>query len=89
MNSTPDGKKVAVQKRLRLERIWQWMGDAGGSVLAVNGDESGRKVSDEDTADDANRPSDDPIGTALRTVYDEAANEKIPPDMLDLLGKLS
>lgn len=28
------------------------------------------------------------IGTALRSVYDGALNEQIPPEMLDLLGKL-
>ena len=28
------------------------------------------------------------IGTALRSVYDGALNEDIPPEMLDLLGKL-
>ena len=29
------------------------------------------------------------IGTALRSVYNGALNEDIPPEMLDLLGKLS
>ena len=28
------------------------------------------------------------VGDALRTVYDDALNEDIPPEMLDLLGKL-
>ncbi len=28
------------------------------------------------------------IGSALRSVYDGALNENIPPEMLDLLGKL-
>lgn len=28
------------------------------------------------------------IGQALRTVYDEAVEEQIPQEMLDLLGKL-
>jgi hypothetical protein len=28
------------------------------------------------------------IGSALRSVYDRALNEDIPPEMLDLLGKL-
>jgi hypothetical protein len=28
------------------------------------------------------------IGQALRSVYDRAVNESIPPEMLDLLGKL-
>ena len=28
------------------------------------------------------------VGDALRTVYQRAINEDIPPEMLDLLGKL-
>jgi hypothetical protein len=28
------------------------------------------------------------VGDALRSVYDRALNEDIPPEMLDLLGKL-
>ena len=28
------------------------------------------------------------VGSALRSVYDRALNEDIPPEMLDLLGKL-
>jgi hypothetical protein len=28
------------------------------------------------------------VGDALRTVYQRAVNEDIPPEMLDLLGKL-
>jgi hypothetical protein len=28
------------------------------------------------------------VGHALRSVYDRALNEEIPPEMLDLLGKL-
>ena len=28
------------------------------------------------------------VGKALRTVYEKAVKEEIPPEMLDLLGKL-
>jgi hypothetical protein len=28
------------------------------------------------------------VGSALRTVYDDTLKESIPPEMLDLLGKL-
>jgi hypothetical protein len=28
------------------------------------------------------------VGNALRTVYDDTLKETIPPEMLDLLGKL-
>jgi hypothetical protein len=34
------------------------------------------------------RPPTSDVGEALRTVYDGALNEDIPPEMLDLLGKL-
>lgn len=33
------------------------------------------------------KPADD-VGRALRSAYDEAMGESIPPEMLDLLGKL-
>ena len=37
----------------------------------------------------ATRNPDAPeLGQALRSVYDKALNEAIPPEMLDLLGKL-
>lgn len=29
------------------------------------------------------------VGEALRSVYDETVEENIPPEMLDLLGKLA
>lgn len=28
------------------------------------------------------------LGKALRTIYDEAVSEQVPPEMLELLGKL-
>lgn len=34
------------------------------------------------------RDDDQAMGDALRTVYEETINEQIPPEMLDLLGKL-
>lgn len=34
------------------------------------------------------RQSGSDVGDALRSVYDRALNEDIPPDLLDLLGKL-
>ena len=33
-------------------------------------------------------PKSDDVGSALKTVYDRALKEAIPPEMLDLLGKL-
>jgi len=34
------------------------------------------------------RPDHPELGTALRTVYQRTVEEDIPPEMLDLLGKL-
>lgn len=34
------------------------------------------------------RPADQAMGTALRSVYQQTVEEQIPPEMLDLLGKL-
>jgi hypothetical protein len=34
------------------------------------------------------RPPGGEVGLALRTVYDDTLKESIPPEMLDLLGKL-
>lgn len=54
-----------------------------------------RRKSGEDEADGSDvrntrkkkAPADD-VGRALRSAYDEAVSESIPPEMLDLLGKL-
>lgn len=32
--------------------------------------------------------SDNQLGMALRSIYDDAVSEQIPSEMLDLLGKL-
>ncbi|WP_233281412.1 NepR family anti-sigma factor [Sphingomonas changnyeongensis] len=34
------------------------------------------------------RHADNSVGRALRALYESAVEEDIPPDMLDLLGKL-
>ncbi|AYJ86137.1 hypothetical protein D3Y57_09355 [Sphingomonas paeninsulae] len=34
-------------------------------------------------------PDEGDVGTALRAAYQQAVDEKIPSDLLDLLGKLS
>ena len=33
-------------------------------------------------------PSDGDVGGALRSIYQRTVDERIPPDLLDLLGKL-
>jgi hypothetical protein len=43
----------------------------------------------EDAKKPAKKRGDPPeVGNALRSVYDSTLNETIPPEMLDLLGKL-
>jgi hypothetical protein len=34
------------------------------------------------------RSKDRDVGSALRTIYQKTVDETIPPDLLDLLGKL-
>lgn len=41
-----------------------------------------------DAADNSTPASTADIGDALRTAYEDAVNEDIPDEMLDLLGKL-
>lgn len=36
-----------------------------------------------------NAPQQGNLGNALRTVYQQTVSEDIPPEMLDLLGKLN
>ncbi|NNC71408.1 MAG: hypothetical protein HKN78_00850 [Sphingomonadaceae bacterium] len=49
-----------------------------------------RKANGEDGGESGKPASDKlDIGAALRTVYDDAAGEDVPPEMLDLLGKLN
>ena len=50
-------------------------------------------VSDVDSSSPKRRPSKRPdgnpeVGSALRSVYQRTIDEDIPPEMLDLLGKL-
>jgi hypothetical protein len=44
---------------------------------------TGTKAPDKDVT-----APDGVVGSALRTVYEKTVNEKIPDDLLDLLGKL-
>jgi len=51
-----------------------------------------KNIEDQETASSAQArkkraPAAD-VGRALRSAYDEAVSEDIPPEMLDLLGKL-
>jgi hypothetical protein len=42
----------------------------------------------EETKTRNKRPSTPEVGHALRAAYQQTINEDIPPDLLDLLGKL-
>jgi hypothetical protein len=64
--------------------------------FVVEQDRERRRKSEDDPAGskeprrDARRRKGQPseVGDALRTVYQRAVEEDIPPEMLDLLGKL-
>ncbi len=55
-----------------------------------SGDDSSKKPSTARTADAGAKAQgkDRDMGAALRTVYQRTVEEAIPPEMLDLLGKL-
>ncbi len=57
-------------------------GDEPNGSGDENFDGNGEDRSEEETSDKID------IGAALRTVYDDAAGEDVPREMLDLLGKL-
>ena len=79
------------------------VGRGGVIDLTLPADKKGKRTADEQTAGQRTgaRPShiaaessgrrptpSSEIGSALRRVYDGALGEDIPPEMLDLLGKL-
>ncbi len=71
---------------------------ARGNILSVDSEKDGarRRKSERPSSGARVKPrakdktlSDSPeVGRALRSVYDDTLNEKIPTDLLDLLGKL-
>jgi hypothetical protein len=67
--------------------------------LAFQSDKDRRRKSEQDPETDSLKPTDEPagkrrrrgpndVGQALRAAYQQAVSEDIPPEMLDLLGKL-
>jgi len=60
-------------------------GCSGGTILR-SGDESSKKPRATKAAKVHSKDRD--MGAALRTVYQKTVDEAIPPEMLDLLGKL-
>ncbi|GAA0306880.1 hypothetical protein GCM10009087_16040 [Sphingomonas oligophenolica] len=57
-----------------------------GTILR-SGDDSSKKPRAARSAKVQNKDRD--MGAALRSVYQKTVNETIPPEMLDLLGKLN
>ncbi len=68
----------------------------GGGSLILNADKDrkeGRghdtsKAGDKVTSEKARSGKKKDVGSALRTAYQRVVNEEIPPDLIDLLGKL-
>lgn len=57
-----------------------------GAELVLNAKRKGPEKPDKSGA--AAEAADTDVGKALRSVYEKAVREDIPPEMLDLLGKL-
>jgi hypothetical protein len=71
----------------------------GKKILAFQSDKDRRRKSEQDPKKDSHKAGDEPagktrrrgpndVGHALRAAYQQAVSEDIPPEMLDLLGKL-
>jgi hypothetical protein len=73
-------------------------GSRGEENLAFQSDKDRRRKSQQDPKTDSHMTTDEPagkkrrgpndVGHALRAAYQQAVSEDIPPEMLDLLGKL-
>ncbi len=79
-------------------RCWKPRIDAARfRVVAANGDPKGEEFGlgqDKEKTTPAAGPSADvgddrEVGSALRSVYQQTVSEKVPDDLLDLLGKLT
>ncbi len=57
---------------------------ARGIILAIGDDKHGGRTG----KSDKKRPAVPEVGSALRSAYQRTIDEDIPPEMLDLLGKL-
>lgn len=60
----------------------------GGSGLTDDQEREGKAVSEKGDKPPRKKSDGDDIGKALRTAYDRTVNEDVPPELLDLLGKL-
>jgi hypothetical protein len=95
---------TAVRRRLRSaeEGLWKSWGAAtprGVSILSFENDKhierrrksvqaSDTRTAREQSSKKGKGGSGTEFGSALRSVYQRTINEDIPPDLLDLLGKL-
>ena len=63
--------------------------DRGWGTLALSDKKSTRRSAKEPADNGGEGNGDRDVGHALRSVYSKAVSEDIPPELLDLLGKLS
>jgi hypothetical protein len=62
--------------------------DRGRGKLALSDDKKKRGTKGSPQRDGGSGAADRDIGHALRSVYSKTVGEDIPPELLDLLGKL-
>ena len=80
----------------RLEERGRGVGRDGVSILTVENDKDERRRKSASASESRpgkaqnskKKSSSGEVGSALRSVYQRTVNEDIPPDLLDLLGKL-
>lgn len=56
--------------------------------MALSDDKKTKRGRTLPPSDTSGSQADKDVGHALRTVYSTTVNEEIPPELLDLLGKL-
>lgn len=62
--------------------------DRGRGTLALNDDKKTKSSRRAQGAGSGDKAADGNVGHALRSVYSRTVSEDIPPELLDLLGKL-
>jgi hypothetical protein len=65
------------------------MVDRGWGILALSDDKKTKRGAKKASGAGGDDKADRDIGHALRSVYSKTVSEDVPPDLLDLLGKLS
>jgi hypothetical protein len=83
------GKRVSTADPRALHFGKRPAGIRGRGILALSDDKhTKRKAGGPSSRDSSGGSADRDVGHALRTVYSETVSEDIPPELLDLLGKL-